>query len=160
MEKPSELARLQAKSDIRSLKARYCYCIDNFNPEEWVTLFAENATMTGGLPHQADHQGRDELRGRLEAVHAENRRYMSHSAANPSITLDEESATGLWNLDVVSVFADGTFNWMRGQYDEEYTLVGDEWRFSYIDVAVQCRLAFDGEEWSVTLSGSGSSTKI
>jgi len=155
MTSEDRLDRLEAKAEIRSLKAKYCQYVDRLDHERWTSLFTEDATMGGGLPHQGSHQGHEELAARLAAIDDENRQFMSHTATDPRIEVDGDEAAGRWSLDVLAVFEDGTLSWMRGSYEEEYRRVEGDWKFASIDVIIECRVEYADGDWSVTVTGAG-----
>ena len=120
---------------IRQLKARYCRFLDTKNYEAWKRLFAEDvvvrldmAISSGG----ADGQTAPPLRGLDEFVpvvlggveHAQTK----HHVHTPEITLTSDTtASAIWAMEDLLLFADGGELFGAGHYHETYEKRGGEW---------------------------------
>ncbi len=120
---------------IRQLKARYCRFLDTKDYEAWKRLFAEDvvvkldmAISSGG----ADGQTAPPLRGLDEFVpvvlggveHAQTK----HHVHTPEITLTSDTtASAIWAMEDLLLFADGGELFGAGHYHETYEKRGGEW---------------------------------
>lgn len=120
---------------IRQLKARYCRFLDTKDYEAWKRLFAEDvvvtldmAISTGG----ADGQTAPPLRGLDEFVpvvlggveHAQTK----HHVHTPEITLTSDTtASAIWAMEDLLLFADGGELFGAGHYHETYEKRAGDW---------------------------------
>ncbi|WP_304110176.1 nuclear transport factor 2 family protein [Mycolicibacterium bacteremicum] len=120
---------------IRQLKARYCRFLDTKDYEAWKRLFAEDvvvkldmAISSGG----ADGQTAPPLRGLDEFVpvvlggveHAQTK----HHVHTPEITLTSDTtASAIWAMEDLLLFADGGELFGAGHYHETYEKRGGDW---------------------------------
>lgn len=123
---------------IRQLKARYCRFLDAKDVESWRTVFTPSvvvkldmAVSTGGADPMtaAPVQGVDNF---VPAVMAslENVATMHH-CHTPEITLvSATSATGIWAMQDLLIFADGREMHGAGHYHETYEKRDGTWRIS------------------------------
>ena len=114
---------------ICELKARYCRYLDTKQWDAWTGLFAEDLVLdtseAGGPPAIT---GRDEavalVRGSIETART------AHQVHTPEITIDGDTAQGVWAMQDLVVFADGTKLTGYGHYSETYVKRDDAWRIA------------------------------
>ena len=119
---------LEDIEDIKRLKASYCaYCDDNYDVDNIVNLFVEDAVWDGGM--RGRYEGKQEIREFF--TNAPNRLpFAVHMVLNPIIRVDGDTATGTWYLLQACTYADGDRAvWGSARYDEEYVRVNGEWKF-------------------------------
>ena len=119
---------LEDIEDIKRLKASYCaYCDDNYDVDNIVNLFVEDAVWDGGM--RGKYEGRQEIRGFF--INAPKRLpFAVHMVLNPIIQVDGDTAKGTWYLLQACIYADGDQAvWGSARYDEEYVRVNGEWKF-------------------------------
>ncbi|MCV7434724.1 nuclear transport factor 2 family protein [Mycolicibacterium bacteremicum] len=120
---------------IRQLKARYCRLLDTKDYEAWKRLFAEDvvvkldmAISSGG----ADGQTAPPLHGLDEFVpvvlggveHAQTK----HHVHTPEITLTSDTtASAIWAMEDLLLFADGGELFGAGHYHETYEKRAGDW---------------------------------
>jgi len=116
---------------IQQLKYRYCYCIDEKRPDDFVELFTEDAKIEYAT--REPYHGRAEIRGFIEA-HVDEAERMAHTALNPVIEVDPggDSAAGQWYGIVFISNDDGTTSFGQGKYDETYRKTDVGWQFTSI----------------------------
>lgn len=120
---------------IRQLKARYCRLLDTKDYEAWKRLFADDvvvkldmAISSGG----ADGQTAPPLHGLDEFVpvvlggveHAQTK----HHVHTPEITLTSDTtASAIWAMEDLLLFADGGELFGAGHYHETYEKRAGDW---------------------------------
>ena len=121
---------------IRQLKARYCRFLDTKDVESWRAVFAPDVVVTldmavsagGADPKTAPPlEGVDNfvpmVMGGLEGVAT------MHHCHTPEIALTSATtATGIWAMEVLLVFADGGEMHGAGHYHETYEKQDGSWR--------------------------------
>lgn len=137
------LARLEAKDEIRELRANYCYHVDERDGEAFASLFAEDAVLDfGGAGRYA---GRDELREFVDSVVPDHYAFIVHMVHNPVVEVDDDTATGRWYFEAPAT-ADGTDVWIQGRYADEYERVDGEWLFASVEARFNYVADYD-EGW-------------
>lgn len=125
----------ETREQIRRLKARYCRLLDTKDYEGWKTVFAPDvvvkldmAISTGGADGQTapDLNGLDEflpvVLGGVE--HAQTK----HHVHTPEIDLTSETtASGIWAMEDLLLFPDGSELFGAGHYRETYELRDGSW---------------------------------
>ncbi|WP_319430169.1 nuclear transport factor 2 family protein [Mycobacterium sp. RTGN5] len=120
---------------IRQLKARYCRFLDTKDVESWRGVFAPDLTVlldgavsTGGADPKTGPpiHGVDEfvpmVLGTLEGVAT------VHHCHTPEITLTSPTmATGIWAMEDLLFFGDGTHLHGAGHYHETYEKRDGRW---------------------------------
>ena len=113
---------------IRQLKYRYCYCIDEKRCDDFVDLFTEDAEIAYAT--REPYHGRAEIRDFIE-THVTEAERMAHTALNPILEVDGDTATGQWyGIVFISNDEDGTASFGQGKYDESYRKTDDGWKFT------------------------------
>lgn len=121
---------------IRQLKARYCRFLDTKDVDCWrdvfttdVVVLLDMAVSAGGADPQTAPPlaGVDNfvpmVLGGLDGVAT------MHHCHTPELTLTSEStATGIWAMEDLLIFADGKELHGAGHYHETYTKQGGCWR--------------------------------
>ena len=121
---------------IRQLKARYCRFLDTRDVEAWRGIFAPDLTVlldgavsTGGADPQTGPpiEGVDDfvpmVIGTLEGVAT------VHHCHTPELTLTSSTtATGIWAMEDLLFFPDGTHLHGAGHYHETYEKCDGRWR--------------------------------
>lgn len=120
---------------IRQLKARYCRLLDTKDYEAWKRLFAEDvvvkldmAISSGGADGQTAPplHGLDEfvpvVLGGVEHAHTK------HHVHTPEITLTSDTtASAIWAMEDLLLFADGGELFGAGHYHETYEKRAGDW---------------------------------
>lgn len=122
---------------IQALKARYAELVDRrFSAGEIVdddtlaqvaeavaALFTDGGVWDGG-PALGSVSGRQAIADRLRNP---TLTFSRHFFMNPRIVVDDDTATGSWELLSPCRRADGTSYWMSGYEDDEYARVDGIW---------------------------------
>ena len=133
---------LEDIEEIKRLKAIYCaYCDDNYDADAIASLFTEDAIWDGGMRGRAE--GREEIRSFF--LRAPQRLpFAIHMVMNPVVTVDGDSATGIWYLFQPCTFSDGDRAvWGSARYDEEYVRVDGSWKFKRLKLTSHFWTPFD-----------------
>jgi len=143
----SDQARLLAIEEIRLLKARYCWAMDN---QDWKALrgiFAANAAVHFTLPDGRTAETPDALVGFLAKAMTPNIQ-TRHQAHNFQITFTSATeAVGQWHHESWKWFEDlsqpNMHQW--GEYRERYTKTSAGWRVSFF---TETNVRTAAAEWS------------
>jgi hypothetical protein len=121
--------------ELRQLKARYCRFLDTKDVDSWRAVFTADlvVTLDGAVSGGADPMmappiaGVDNFApmvlGGLEGVAT------MHHCHTPELTLTSAStATGIWAMEDLLVFADGRELHGTGHYHETYEKQDGSWR--------------------------------
>lgn len=140
------LRRLETREQLKELRAKYCYYVDERNWGPFYDLFVEDPTLDfGGM---GVYQGRDGLErfahefveGQLEGS--------AHMLSNPILAVDGDEATGRWYVQSPLKFTDGSGAWRQGWYRDEYRRVEDEWHIGAIEMRFVYTADYDEGGWS------------
>ncbi|WP_435158274.1 nuclear transport factor 2 family protein [Haladaptatus sp. DFWS20] len=146
MSKKVRLDRIVSHLELREIRAKYCYAIDERDWNEFRTLFTDDPVLDFGA--MGVYKGRDGL-DRFINEFVENQLLGSaHLLANPLIEIDGDEATGAWYVNSPITFTDGTGAWRLGRYDDEYRRIDGRWRIDHIQLRFIYTADYDGETWS------------
>jgi len=137
---------------IRQLKARYCRFLDTKDVESWRTVFAPDVVVTldmavsagGADPKTAPPlEGVDNfvpmVMGGLGNVAT------MHHCHTPEITLTSATtATGIWAMEDLLIFADGREMHGAGHYHETYEKRDGSWRIKTLHLTRTILRVSDG----------------
>jgi len=125
----SRIARLEAESDIRKLKARYLNACDSKDVDRIRACFTKDAVIDFPPLGEFDVDG---LIGIFTQMAASTSIIDSHHGHNAEINVAGEKAEAVWNLGF-STFnpEDNSFRLLAGFYHDRYEKHGDEWLISY-----------------------------
>ncbi|WP_254524464.1 nuclear transport factor 2 family protein [Natrinema caseinilyticum] len=127
------LRTLEAKDEIRELRAEYCFRADDRDWEGWADTFTEDGRIE--VDQLGTYEGRDEIIQFGTDVIAGEYQWFSHMVHNGVIDVDGDEATGKWYFEVpcvskATLLNEGEAGWLQGRYDEEYRRVDGEWKIS------------------------------
>jgi hypothetical protein len=131
----AELARritvLEDIEAIKKLKARYCSVCDNdHNPDEIVTLFAEDGIWEG--TDIGAHKGHAAIRKLFEGFR-DRISFSQHNVMNPIIEVSGDRAKGQWYfLGPFTMRKRNNAVWLAARYEEDYVKVNGEWKFQHL----------------------------
>ena len=116
---------------IKRLKARYCaVCDDNHNPEQIVTLFAEDGIWEGAGVGQ--HKGHDAIR-KLFLGFQERISFSQHNVMNPQIEVTGDRAKGTWYfLGPFTMRKGNRAMWLAARYEDDYVKINGEWKIQHL----------------------------
>ena len=118
----------EIREEIRQLKARYCRLLDTKDYEAWKKVFAPDVVVTLDMATSvgsADGQTAPPLNGLEEFLpvvlggveHAQTK----HHVHTPEITLSSDTtASAIWAMEDLLLFADGSELFGAGHYHETY----------------------------------------
>lgn len=113
---------------IQQLKYRYCYCIDEKRCDAFVDLFTDDAKIEYAT--REPYNGRDEIQAFIE-THVTEAERMAHTALNPVLEIDGDTASGEWyGIVFISNDEKGNASFGHGKYDETYRKTDDGWKFT------------------------------
>lgn len=124
------LTRLEAKDEIRELRANYCYHVDEIDGDAFASLFTEDAVLD--FEGAGTYTGRAELREFVDEVVPETYSFIVHMLHNPVLDVEDETATGRWYFEAPCT-SHGEDMWIQGRYDDEYVLDDGTWRFAAVN---------------------------
>jgi uncharacterized protein (TIGR02246 family) len=114
---------------IKQLKARYFRTMDTKNWKGMRQVFTDDVLIDTSASGGGIVTGADEFLAFLEPVLREA--VTVHHGHMPEIEITSPStAAGIWALQDIIVWPDGTRLQGYGHYHETYQLVGGEWRIS------------------------------
>lgn len=135
---PSEIQHLLELQALQQLKAQYCRYLDTKRWSDWLALFTNDATLCAD--NAPSGGGRDPETGPtysgikaigdfvvplftgVESV---------HQVHFPEIQLiGDTEASGIWGMEGIAQFPDGSFAHGYGHYHETYRKVDGQWRIS------------------------------
>lgn len=124
--------RIQAIEDaeaIKKLHQNYVDLMDNLKYEEVLDLFTEDASVE--VRNLGVKRGREELKEIYIDYLAKRRgdtRYDAHFVLHPDITVDGDTAKGVWLLYIL--FSRPAIYWVQGKNECEYRKENGEWKIS------------------------------
>jgi hypothetical protein len=112
---------------IRQLKARYFRCMDTKDWAGMRQVFHDNVRMEVEDENGVIHEGADDfmtfLSGVLDGV------ITTHHGHMPEIQITSPTtATGIWAMEDMLRWPDGTEMHGYGHYHETYEKIGDDWK--------------------------------
>ncbi len=131
-----ELVRLRDREEIRELRHKYWRCIRDRLAGEIMDCFTEDAELEFG--HGIALKGKkaigDFYEGLLKSEDGAKQIPQGH---NPELEMtSENTAKGIWLLDVMNMDADGDSGTRVGvQYDEWYVKESNGWRISKMEIS-------------------------
>lgn len=111
---------------IKQLKARYCYAVDQRDPQAVTELFIENACADFGPMGVLHNQS--EIAQFFVGIFS-MASLTVHMLHNPVIDVHGDTATGKWYAEIPTTLGP-TAAWQAGRYDDEYVRVNGEWKIS------------------------------
>lgn len=125
----ARIAKLEAESDIRKLKARYLNACDAKNVDAIRACFTEDAVIE--FPPLGSF-GLDGLIDIFTQMAATTPITDVHHGHNGEIEVNGDTATGKWNLGFATYDPrEKTFRMLASFYDDEYRKTDDGWRISF-----------------------------
>lgn len=135
--------RVQLLEDIeaiKKLKHLYClYCDDNFDVENLMTLFTEDAVWDGG--DRGRYEGHAAIRGFFQRI-PQRLPFAIHMVLNPIIEVKGDTAHGTWYL-IEPCTERGQALWMMGVYEDDYVKVDGRWKYKNLQLAFKFRTPYD-----------------
>ncbi len=126
-------------NQLHRLKAAYFRFYDTQDWDNWLSLFAENATLIAEheliwakYPTQPPLRlaGRQAIHDYIVPISAQ--RHTVHHGHTPEIDLlSEATATGIWAMEDIIEYADRRIHG-HGHYFESYRKVDAQWRFASV----------------------------
>lgn len=139
------LEALEAVEEIKKLKARYCQCADERDPEGFANLFADDGVFDGGAFGRGS--GRMEIAKFLRDAQQKFLPFALHFVMNPIVEVHGSTATGRWYLlEPCTMVTDGTQAqavWGAARYDDEYIRVNGQWKFQRVHLMPVFWTAYD-----------------
>lgn len=125
----SRIAKLEAESDIRKLKARYLNACDAKDVAAMRACFTEDAEIEFPPLGSFDLDG---LIGIFEQVAATTPIIDVHHGHNGEIDIDGKTASGRWNLGFATYDPrNKSFRMLASFYEDRYIHTEDGWRICY-----------------------------
>lgn len=135
------IQRIEDYISITELKARYLRAVDSRDWDLLESVFLADATFVSltGVTSQGTAGWLERAKGALEGS------WSVHHAHMPEISIERDTATGIWALEDYVGFASGKTVHGYGHYKETYQRTPDGWRISRYAIS---RLR---EEWTETV---------
>ena len=125
----TRIARLEAESDIRKLKARYLNSCDAKDVDAIRACFTEDAVIDFPPIGQFDLDG---LIGIFTQMAATTPIGDVHHGHNGEIEVNGDDASGRWNLGFATYDPRaGSFRMLANFYEDRYRKTADGWRICY-----------------------------
>ena len=119
----ARIQRIEDRSAISELRARYCHLLDDQDWDKFIALFTEDGAFSG----LETVQGHGPLRAFFERFAAGTPDFW-HFCTNETIAIDGDTATGRVTLEYLSA-TDGVSHVSAGHYDDVMRKTGGQWRF-------------------------------
>ena len=120
---------LEDLEEIKKLQQHYIDLMDNLQYEEVLDLFTEDATSE--IRNFGVKRGRKEMAEIYLGVIAKkrgNKRFESHMAIEPNITVNGNNAKGTWLIYIF--FSKPEIQWVQGKNECEYRKENGIWKIS------------------------------
>ena len=112
---------------IKQLKARYFRYLDTKQWDKWGGVFTEDAELVNTQSRAVSLQGREEI-VRVVSTNLEGVRSVHHGHM-PEIELTSPTtATGIWSMEDMLRWPDGSELHGYGHYHETYEKIDGQWR--------------------------------
>lgn len=142
------MRELAARVEICELRYRYSRHVDDCQWDDWVQLFASDASC--------DYEGRPPLEGHEEihefgaSVLDEEYWFTMHIPLLPVIDVNvkDGTATGSWYLVLWYARPDDGAGWRLGRYYDKYRCVDGEWKFANVETIMD---AHSGDSFDVEM---------
>jgi hypothetical protein len=126
---------LQDIEEIKKVKAKYCYFVDNFHADELLDLFSDDATADFRplLPEKL--VGKKQIGKFYKEDLPQVLRMAVHQVMNPIIEVEGDKARGTWYMFGVATFitAHGDVAaWSQVRYEDEFIREGGKWKISLV----------------------------
>ena len=130
MDLEERVQALEDHKEIVELRYKYGHYIDNRDWENYFDLFTDDIHCDYGWHGQFN--GIDELR-QVADKFGDKYEYTAHLYFQPLISIDGDSATGVWYSIIFHGFKDDDVGgWRQARYDETYRRVDGEWKFAEV----------------------------
>lgn len=147
---------VEQRQRIKELKYRYARAVDDQAWDEWVECFTEDVVCN--YEGWGEFEGRERVSEFAADVLDPFFEYTAHLMQQPVITVDGETASGTWYVEIVFATPEGEGGWRQGRYTDSYRLVDDEWKISEISHEFYGLMEFESE--SVDHEKFGSISKL
>ena len=144
------LARLEAESEIRKLKARYLNACDKKDVDAVRACFAPDAIIDFPPLGEFDVDG---LIGIFTQMAVSTSIIDSHHGHNAEIDIDGDRAEAIWNLGFATINPeDNSFRLLAGFYTDRYERRDGQWLITY--TRSEPRKIIDGKLEQTGISGN------
>ena len=142
------LQELRDIEEIKKLKARYCYYVDEGRWDELMELWTEDAVAEYGP--WGTYSGKESLGKFFREFVPTFVPFITHMVHNPLISVDGDSASGQWYFECAGTVAPANRAvWIMGRYDETYQRATNDWKFKSLKVSFKYFTPYD-EGWVKT----------
>ena len=119
----------QSLDGAETLKAQYCFAVDQRRWDEFLELFLEDAVWE--MPDIMRFEGKAAIKDFFAGLD-EMMSFWMHMVVNPLITVDGDEAQGRWYVLESNTVKDGPAIWGAGRYEERYRRSNGQWLFQEI----------------------------
>ncbi|HJP41069.1 MAG TPA: nuclear transport factor 2 family protein [Dehalococcoidia bacterium] len=113
--------------EIRQIKFSFCRGVDAHRWDDVADLWAEDGTADYG-PNFGTLDGRENVRAFYRQLLENSSNTTLHTAANPTIELDGDTASGEWVMVTAMINQGQPPQWNLGRYFETYCRVDGAWK--------------------------------
>ncbi|MCC6381660.1 MAG: nuclear transport factor 2 family protein [Dehalococcoidia bacterium] len=118
---------LRALEEIRQIKYAFCRGVDAHAWDDVANLWAEDGSADYG-PRFGTLAGREAIRAFYRKLLEGSASTTLHTAANPTIALEGETARGEWAMVTAVIRPGEPPQWNLGRYFESYRRVEGKWK--------------------------------
>lgn len=118
--------KLAAIEEIRMLRYRYCFHLDDRNWAAMAGLFAGDAI--GDYGYLGTAHGRDGIQRFFEETVSKLVLFSAHFMHNPVITVDGDTATGQWYISAPGTVKEDTAVYALVKADDTYRRIDGVWK--------------------------------
>ncbi len=113
--------------EISQIKFSFCRAVDRHDWNAVADLWSEDGTADYG-PNFGTFDGQETIRAFYKQLLEDSANTTLHTAANPTIEIQGETATGEWAM-VTAIIQEGeSQQWSLGRYFENYRRVDGNWK--------------------------------
>lgn len=113
--------------EIRQIKFSFCRAVDAHQWDEVANLWTEDGTADYG-PNYGTLDGREDIRTFYRQLLENSSNTTLHTAANPTINVQGETASGEWVMVTAMIQNGQPQQWTLGRYFESYRRVDGAWK--------------------------------
>jgi len=147
MEKDLE-ARIRVLEDIeeiKKLKARYAYCLDERDWDGVVDFFTDDAKVDFGA--FGKYEGKKEIEEFFKVTFPPSTAFTLHMIQAPIIEVEGDRAKGQWYMHESATFTEGnTPAWGAVKYEDEFVRKDGKWKCNVSVVKIYYLTPYD-EGW-------------
>jgi len=137
---------LEDIEEIKKLKSRYVYCLDERAWDDVLDFFTDDARVDFGL--FGKYEGKKEIEEFFKVTFPPTATFTLHMTQDPVIEINGDKARGQWYMHESTTFTEGnTAAWGAVKYEEEFVRQNGRWKCNLSVVKIIYLTPYD-EGWA------------